>query len=157
MQEASLQDVTVDMLRAELTSAELGAIPRTIVGQQGGSAEVDGWLAEKLKQACDRVIVAINSCSKNVAIKPGINRVPQGCVRTALVLARHAVISAVPAMAETLEGSSRSAEYQTATRELNELASCTLLPEYTLRSDEGLYGTGAGITLLGKPADNFVW
>lgn len=152
MQEASLQDVTVSMLRAELTSAELGAIPRTIL-----SAEVDGWLAEKLKQACDRVIAAINSCSKNVAIKPGINRVPQGCVRTALVLARHAVISAVPAMAETLEGSSRSAEYQTATRELSELASCTLLPEYTLRSDEGLYGTGAGITLLGKHADSFVW
>lgn len=157
MQEASLQEVTVTRLRAELTSAELGAIPRTILAQGGNAEQVDGWLAEKLTQACDRVVAAINSCSKNVPIKPGLCRVPSGCVRTALVLARHAVISSVPAMAETLEGSSRAAEYQTATRELNELASCALLPEYTLSDEEGLYGTGGGITLLGKPADNFVW
>lgn len=145
------------MLRAELTSAELGAIPRTILAQGGNTEQVDGWLAEKLTQACDRVIAAINSCSKNVAIRPGLCRVPAGCVRTALVLARHAVISSVPAMADTLEGSSRAAEYQTATRELSELASCALLPEYTLSADDGLYGTGGGITLLGKPADSFVW
>ena len=157
MQEASLQEVTVTRLRAELTSAELGAIPRTILAQGGNAEQVDDWLAEKLRQACDRVIAAINSCSKNVPIRPGLCRVPAGCVRTALVLARHAVISSVPAMAETLEGSSRAAEYQNATRELNELASCELLPEYTLSAEEGLYGTGGGITLLGKPADSFVW
>jgi len=157
MQEASLQEVTVTRLRAELTSAELGAIPRTIFAQGGNTEQVDGWLAEKLTQACDRVVAAINSCSKNVPIRPGLCRVPAGCVRTALVLARQAVISSVPAMAETLEGSSRAAEYQTATRELSELASCALLPEYALSAEEGLYGTGCGITLLGKPADNFVW
>ena len=157
MHTASLQAVTVDMLRAELTTAELGSIPRTVTIQGGAEASVDGWLAEKLMQACDRVVAAINSCRENEAIATGLSKVPQGCVRTALVLARHAVISSVPAMAETLEGSSRAAEYQTATRELSELASCQLRPEYTLVEGEALNGASGGITLLGRPADNFVW
>lgn len=156
MHTASLQAVTVDMLRSELTTAELGSIPRTIT-MQGASSDVDGWLAEKLMQACDRVVAAINSCRENEAIATGLCKVPQGCVRTALVLARHAVISSVPAMAETLEGSSRAAEYQTATRELSELASCQLRPEYTLERDEALNAASGGITLLGRRADNFVW
>lgn len=157
MHSASLQAVTVDMLRAELTTAELGSIPRTITVQGGASSDVDGWLAEKLMQACDRVVAAINSCRENEAIATGLCKVPQGCVRTALVLARHAVISSVPAMSETLEGSSRAAEYQNATRELSELASCQLRPEYTLERDEALNGVAGGITLLGRRADSFVW
>lgn len=156
MHNASLQAVTVDMLRAELTTAELKSVPNVILAQ-GQNLDVDGWLAEKLMQACDRVVAAINSCRENEAIASGLCKVPQGCVRTALVLARHAVISSVPAMAETLEGSSRAAEYQTATRELSELASCQLRPEYTLVGEETLNGASGGITLLGKPADSFVW
>lgn len=146
--------VTLDVadLSAELTAAELRAIPAVV----GGGDEANAWLADKLMQACDRVVAAINSCRANAAIMPGLGKVPRELVRTVLVLARHAVISALPAMADTLEGSSRSAEYQTATRELSELASCSLRPEYTLSEEEALEG-GCGISVIKTPGDNFLW
>lgn len=118
----SLQPVTVDQLRSELTAAELEALPTAVM--EGATYEqVQAWLLERLVQASDRVVAAVNTCPRNAAIKSGLCRVPAACVRTVLVLARHAVISAIPGMAETLEGGTRAAEYSTATRELESLAS----------------------------------
>lgn len=148
----SLVTVEVAALRAELTAAELRSIPAVV----GGAEDAEAWLGGKLMQASDRVVAAINSCRENAAIMPGLGKVPREQVRTVLVLARHAVISALPAMADTLEGSSRAAEYQTATRELSELASCALRPEYTLSEEEALEG-GCGISVIKKPGDNFLW
>lgn len=153
----SLQPVTVDQLRSELTAAELEALPRAVAS--GASAEqVQAWLQERLLQAADRVVGAINTCSRNAAIKSGLCRVPAACVRTVLVLARHAVISAIPGMAETLEGGTRSAEYASATRDLESLASCSLVPEYTPAPDEAADGGACGVTLiLGEKANKFRW
>lgn len=155
----TLIELTTTQLRAELTEAELRALPKAVLASVGdGAAEaVEAWLGGRLLQACDRVVVAVNSCSQNRAIMTGLCKVPAGCVRTALVLARHAVISAIPGMADTLEGGTRSAEYSTATNELRALASCELRPEYALTDDEALTGTGGGFGFIRKPADSFLW
>lgn len=153
MSASNLVHVTTAMLRAELTAIEAEALPGA-VGDNTTPEKAEQWLEEKLMQACDRVVTAINSCHRNAAIKAGLCRVPAGCVRLALVLARHAVISALPALSETLEGSSRAAEYSTATRDLDALASCQLMPAYTLGEEEAA-GEEAGVALLTKPADNF--
>jgi hypothetical protein len=139
---AALREVTVEMLRAELSAAEVKALP-AVVAPQGGEAEAVAWLQERVVQACDRVVAAVNSCSNNRPIRTGLCRVPAGCVRTALVLARQAVIAAVPGMAETLEGGTRGAEYSAALTELHELAVCRLVPDYVLAEgelDEGAEG-----------------
>lgn len=151
--------LTVEQLMAELTTTELSAIPAQVLGDENApSEEVQNWLSGMLLQACDSVVAAINTCPRNVRIRTGLFKVPAGCVRTALVLARHAVISAIPGMAETLEGSSRAAEYQTATRALQSLASCDLLPEYALGADEGSQGGTSGVTLvLGGKANDFLF
>ncbi len=154
---ASLQLVTVDQLRGELTAAELAALPGA-VNPDGTEEQVQAWLHEKLLQAADRVVAAVNTCSRNVAIKSGLCRVPASCVRTVLVLARHAVISAIPGMADTLEGGSRSAEYATATRDLESLASCALLPEYSLGADEAADGGESGFGLqMGEKLSTWRW
>lgn len=141
--------LTVEQLRAELTAAEIDAIPGSVLGTEDARPEeVQSWLAGMLTQACDSVVDAINTCSKNAKIRTGLCKVPAGCTRTALVLARHAVISAIPGMSETLEGSSRAAEYSTATAALQRLASCDLLPEYSLGDDDSSRGNGSGITLM---------
>lgn len=153
----SLHTVSVEELRGELTAAELTALPGAVIN--GGSEEqVQAWLQERLIQAADRVVGAINSCPRNAAIRSGICRVPAECVRTVLVLARHAVIAAIPGMAETLEGGSRSAEYATATRDLEALASCALLPEYALAEGEeaGSGQSGFGL-LMGEKINKFRW
>lgn len=149
--------ITTDMLRSELTSAELLAVPQVVLGlAEDNSEAVEAWLQERVLQACDRVVAAINTCERNRKITGGLCKVPAACVRTALVLARHAVLSAIPGMAETLEGSSRAAEYSTATRELDQLASCSLLPSYTLAEGEGATGgmTGWGI-VYGEKISNW--
>ncbi len=154
---SGLVSVTVEMLRGELTAAELGAIPGAVLGGESGA--VDGWLAEKLVQACDRVVLALNSCRENVAVRTGLCRVPAGCLRTVLVLARHAVIAALPGLSDVLEGGSRSAEYATACRELDALARCELRPEYALAADEvadGGGGCGFGF-IFGERVDDFRW
>lgn len=153
----SLTELTTSQLRAELTDAELRALPKAVSGGNSDAAAVEAWLGGRLLQACDRVVLAVNSCSQNAAIQPGLCKVPAGCVRTALVLARHAVISAIPGMADTLEGGTRSAEYGTATGELQALASCELRPEYVLTEDETLPGNGGGFSFMKKPADSFLW
>lgn len=153
----SLHPVTVEQLRGELTAAELQALPLA-VHEGATETEVRAWLAEKLTQAADRVVGAINSCTRNAPIKSGLCRVPAECVRTVLVLARHAVISAIPGMAEVLEGSSRSAEYSSATRDLDALASCSLRPEYSLLENESAGEGNCGFTLfLGEKINSFRW
>lgn len=153
-----LHQLTVEQLRAELTATELEAIPAQVLGDENAPAEaVQEWLAGMLLQACDSVVDAVNTCPRNARIRTGLRKVPAGCVRTALVLARHAVISAIPGMSETLEGSSRAAEYSTATAALQRLASCDLVPEYTLSDGEGSTGT-AGMTLvLGKTCNDYMF
>ena len=153
----TLQFVSTTQLRSELTAAELDAIPQAIAGD-ATEERVEEWLQERLLQASDRVVGAINSCSRNAPIKSGLCKVPAACVRTVLVLARHAVISAIPGMAETLEGGTRSAEYSTATRELESLASCSLVPDYALTSEEMADGGSCGITLMfGEKLNKFRW
>lgn len=155
--ETPLKYLTVADLRHELTKAELAAIPGNVVAGDDANA-VNAWLLEKLAQACDRVILAVNSCAKNQRIKSGLQAVPAGCTRTALVLARHAVISAIPGMAETLEGSSRAAEYSAALADLSALASCSLQPDYTLTDSEADEPNDGDVVLvLGEKASNFLW
>lgn len=153
----SLQPVTVDQLRSELTASELEAVPRVV--KDGATPEqVEAWLQERLLQAADRVVAAVNTCPRNVAIKSGLGKVPAACARTVLVLARHAVISAIPGMAETLEGGTRAAEYATATRDLESLASCSLVPDYALEEEEMAEGVACGVTLMfGEKANKFRW
>lgn len=152
----SLQLVTVAQLRRELTATELAALPGLVI--DGTEEKVQEWLQDKLLQAADRVVAAVNTCSHNEKIKSGLCRVPAACVRTALVLARHAVISAIPGMAETLEGGSRSAEYSTATRDLESLASCSLVPEYSLQADEEAEVEACGIRVMtGEKISNWRW
>lgn len=153
-----LQEVTADQLRDELTSAELEAIPGAVFGSDEVSAEVlQAWLHERVLQAADRVVAAINTCSHNPRIMSGLCKVPASCVRTVLVLARHAVISAIPGLSETLEGSTRSAEYSTATRDLEALASCSLVPEYTLAEGESSTGSCGFTLLMGEETSDFMF
>lgn len=152
--------LTVANLRDELTTTELDAIPVQVLGDENASSEeVQEWLAGMLMQACDSVVDAINTCPRNRKIRTGLMKVPAGCTRTALVLARHAVISAIPGLSETLEGSSRAAEYSTATAALQRLASCDLVPEYALSNDGSESSSGtSGITLiLGKPTNDYMF
>ena len=151
--------LTVEQLCAELTATEVAAIPAQVLGnEQAPQEEVHAWLSGMLLQACDSVVVAVNTCPRNKRIRTGLFKVPAGCVRTALVLARHAVISAIPGRAETLEGGSRAAEYSTATRTLQQLASCELLPEYDLGEADGSVGNSFGITLvLGGQTNDYMF
>ena len=153
-----LQTVTAAQLRDELTGAELEAIPGAVFGSDDTPAEVvEEWLHERVLQACDRVVAAVNSCRRNAAIRTGLCKVPAACVRMALVLARHAVISAIPGLSETLEGSTRSAEYSTATRDLQALASCELVPEYSLAEGESSSGQSGITLLLGEERSDYMF
>ena len=150
--------LTVEQLRDELTSTELEAIPEQVFGDENASAEeVQVWLTGMLMQACDSVVDAINTCPRNRKIRTGQLKVPAGCVRTVLVLARHAVISAIPGLAETLEGSSRAAEYSTATQTLTRLASCDLVPEYTLEAEEISSGQSGVTLILGNETNDYMF
>ena len=152
----ALREVTTEMLRAELTAAEVKALP-VAVTPNGTMADAEEWLQERVMQACDRVVAAVNTCSHNSPIKAGLCKVPAGCVRTALVLARQAVIAAVPGMAETLEGGTRSAEYSAALQELHALAACQLVPEYELAEGE-LEGGSSGMQVVwGEKVSSWVF
>ena len=152
-----LRQVTVAMLRESLTLAEQRQLP-AFSSDDGGESYAEAWLQERVRQACDRVVAAINTCSRNAAIKSGMCRVPAACVKTALVLARQDVLAAVPGMAETLEGGTRSAEYSTAVQELNALASCKLVPDYKLTVEELAEGGESGMTVrFGEKASNWVF
>ncbi len=149
----SLVSISVEMLRQSFAAAELAALPEAV-----GDVEVDSWLASLLAQACDRVVGAINACPQNAPIATGLSRVPAECVRTALVLARHAAIAAVPAMHQALEGETRHDEYNAATADLAALAACDLLPLYTLEEEESAVDADSspGISILGEEAQSWI-
>jgi hypothetical protein len=150
--------VTVNQLRDELTAAELESIPGAVFGEENTPVDVvEAWLAERLLQASDRVVAAINTCSRNTNICTGLFKVPAACVRTVLVLARHAVISAIPGLSETLEGSTRSAEYSTAVQDLQRLASCEFVPLYKLADGESGSGQSGITLLLGEERSDFLF
>ena len=120
---AGLHTVTVDELRQVLTPVEAEAVAEAV-----GASAVGGWMGSLLLRACDRVVGSLNGCPHNARISTGLCRVPEECVHTVLVLARHAVLGAVPALSEVLEGSTRAAEYQAALADLRAMASCELRP-----------------------------
>lgn len=148
-----LQTITPAQLRHSMTEAENAAV-LSVADAEG--MELDAWLGEFLAQACDRVVGAVNACAKNARIAPGLGRVPAECVRTALVLARHAAISAAPGMAETLEGGTRAAEYANATRDLDRLAACDLLPVYELDEDEQADDEGGSVRVLARSVNSWM-
>lgn len=153
-----LQHVTSGQLKDELTATELEAIPMAVFGSADTpEAVIEAWFAERVLQAADRVVAAVNSCSRNTSIAAGLCKVPSACVRTVLVLARHAVISAIPGLAETLEGSTRAAEYSTAIRDLQALATCELVPEYTLEDGEESEKSGGTTCLFGEQKSDFLF
>ena len=146
-----LHTVTTAELKDTLTSAERATMAREL----GPDADADAWLGACLLQACDRVVAAINSCERNVRILPGLCKVPAECVRTALALARHAMVSMVPAMAANLSDGARAAEYNSAQHDLAALAACELIPLYTPEEDE-LADTGdPGCAIIGRPAQDW--
>ena len=153
-----LQHVTSGQLKDELTAAELEAIPMAVFGSADTPESViEAWLAERVLQAADRVVAAVNSCSRNTSIAEGLCKVPSACVRTVLVLARHAVISAIPGLAETLEGSTRAAEYSTAIRDLQALATCELVPEYSLTEGEANTSLSGATCIMGEAKNDFLF
>lgn len=149
---SALHEVTVEELKARLTLTEVDALPDAVTE---GSA--DDWLASLLLAAANRVVGALNACERNAPIAAGLCKVPAECVNMVLVLARHSVIASLPGvdLAGTLEGSARAAEYQTAVADLQRLASCELLPEYTLSDGEGAEGLQGGITIRARKVPNY--
>ena len=136
-----------------MTEAENAAVASVVGGVED---RLGVWLAEFIAQACDRVCGAINACERNARIATGLSRVPAECVRMVIVLARHAAISAVPGMGEVLEGSARAAEYATATRDLDRLAACELLPLYELEEAEAADGGGGRVSVIGQPVSTWM-
>lgn len=148
---ASLRQLTVDDLRACLVADEIASVGNVVAG---GESEINAWLQDKLVAACDRVCGAVAACPRNLAIPYGLCKVPATCAHTALILARHAVISCVPGMSETLEGSSRSAEYHTAVADLRAMASCQLdVGSYA--DDPDISGPHIGIGIVSTPSFNW--
>ena len=135
------------------SAAELSALPEAV-----GDVEVDAWLEGLIVQACDWVVGAINACPQNAPIASGLGKVPAECKRTAIVLARHAAISAVPAMHQALEGETRHDEYNSATADLAALAACDLLPMYELEEEESAIDeeSAPGIGVMGKESPDWL-
>lgn len=152
---------TTAELRSLLTVEELASIPRAVLGLGPAVSEADSaqavetWLSGQLLRACDRVAAAVNACSYNPFMAPGTFRVPPSQVHTALVLARHAVISAIPGLSSTLEGSSRAAEYSTATADLQRLATCELRVDAELAAGDDAMLPADGTRILGRKHMNF--
>lgn len=147
-----LHTVTPAELRRSMTEAENAAVSRVVDGE----LELEAWLGEFIAQAADRVVGAINACEKNARIATGLCRVPAECVRVVIVLARHAAIAAVPGMADALEGSTRAAEYATATRDLDRLAACELLPLYELAEEEQADDSLGRVSVISHPVSDWM-
>lgn len=133
----------VGELREVLTPAELEAVASSV-----GAESADGWLASLLVRACDRVVGALNGCPHNTRIAAGLSKVPEECVHTVLVLARHAALAAVPALSDVLEGSSRAAEYQAALADLRAMASCELRPGCVVPEADSAEGAGGSVGIV---------
>lgn len=140
---AGLHRVEVSELREVLTPAELESVSAAV-----GAEACEGWLAALLVRACDRVVGALNGCPRNSRIAAGLRKVPEECVHTVLVLARHAVLAAVPALAEVLEGASRAAEYQAALADLRAMAGCELRPGCVVPEADSAEGAGGSVGVV---------
>ena len=138
-----MHTVTVDELRQVLTPVEAEAVAEAV-----GASAVGGWMGSLLLRACDRVVGALNGCPHNARISTGLCRVPEECVHTVLVLARHAVLGAVPALSEVLEGSTRAAEYQAALADLRAMASCELRPGCVVPEADAAEGAAGSIGMV---------
>lgn len=157
---ADLHSCTVQELTDTLTQAEVSALPRVVLGVAPNAGEgltqeqqeqVDDWLEAKLTQATDSVVAAVNACGRNPRIALGKAKVPTALVYTALVIARHAVISAIPGQSQTLEGSTRAAEYNTAMSTLAKVASCDLfVADYGDSEDPDVVSGGGTVALVGN-------
>lgn len=153
----NLHTLTLDELKGMLTQSELTAIPRVVLGlvvAPGSSLSsaqeqaVDAWLTEKLTQAGDMVVSAVNECERNPQIKLGVLKVPAATRYTALVIARHAVLSAIPGQSQTLEGGTRAAEYSQAQAALTRIASCELFVD-DYGDDPDVVSGGGGVSVIG--------
>lgn len=151
-----LHTCTTAELRSLLTREEAASIPQAVLGlgadvpEAEAAQAVDAWLGGLLLHACDRVAAAVNACRYNPFVSPGTYRVPPSQVHTALVLARHAAISAIPGLSSTLEGGSRAAEYATATADLQRLATCGLRVDAELAAGDGDACPAGGTRILGR-------
>lgn len=165
---ADLHTCTVQELTETLTQAEVSALPRVVLGvaPNGGEGltqeqegQVEDWLEAKLTQATDTVVAAVNACERNPRIAMGKRKVPEAVAYHALVIARHAVISAIPGQSQTLEGSTRAAEYSTAQAALAKVASCDLfVNDYADSTDPDVTGGGGGVALVNnEEAQDWRW
>ena len=149
-----LHTCTTAELRARLTKGEIAGLPKAVSVEDAEA--VDAWLYGVLKAACDRVVAAVNTCERNARIAFDRCKVPPSCVHTAYVLARHAVISCIPGMGETLEGTSRAAEYRTACEDLAKLAACELDPgDYGSEGDDPDISRNPGAYVRTVPTMDF--
>lgn len=164
---ASLHECTVEELKATLTKGELKALPRAVMGdaaKNGTEAEiaaaVNAWLAEHISMSCNQIVAAVNACDKNPRILSGFSKVPNACIKIALVISRHSVIASIPGseMAGTLEGSTRSAEYQTAIRQLEQIANGDLAVNDYANSGDAAIDTDfrSGVLINARPANNWM-
>ncbi len=157
---------TVTDLRRQLTPNELTAIAQAVLGRKAtdsaeDAAAIDEHLSRLLTAACDRVVASVNACESNPRLAFGARKVPKACVMTALVLARHALLSSVPGVMPKLEGSTRAAEYQQALADLNAIAACKLyVADYADSGeedkDEAIIGGGTSTTIIGQPVHNWM-
>lgn len=155
---ASLVTVSTQGLRAILTKEELALLPGAVAGGDGAAAdeEVEAWLGELLRRAAARVAGAVNACRRNPRIDPAAGKVPRACELAVYVIARHEAIAALPAMADTLEGASRAAEYRQANDDLARIASCEIaVDDYAGEDDEAIVGSAPGLGAIGHEA--FRW
>lgn len=150
-----LHTCTTTELRNMLTADEAAALPAAVV--DAGAASEEAWLQAKLTNACDAVVAHVAACERNPRIKSGTCKVPAALVHTALVLARHAVIASLPGMSETLEGSSRSAEYNTAVHTLERVASCELFVADYADTEDPDVESGEGSLLFIHGDKPFEW
>ena len=162
-----LHECTVAELKSTLTQGELNALPRAVMGgaaKNGTEAEiaatVDAWLADHLRRACDMVVASVNTCSKNPRILSGFFRVPTAFEKSALVLARHSILASIPGsdLAGTLEGSTRATEYQTAIKQLEQIAACELAVNDYANSGDAAIDTAfrSGVLINARPANNWM-
>lgn len=70
---SALTTVTTGMLRQLLTEAEA----ESIAGVTGGGLTEEAWLQERLEQAADRVVGAVNAAARIPPLRRGFARFPR--------------------------------------------------------------------------------
>lgn len=105
-----------------------------------------------IREVCNEVAAAVNSCPKNIKMAMDTGSVPAELVSTACILIRDAVIGAVPGSSESLQGTARASQCQAAREKLRSVAACEieLLPYDGCLPAEVIYG-GAKFQNWGDP------